>query len=152
MFITLYTRARRWSLPSIRWIQRTDSHPVASICFLILSRNILLDLLSDLYPSRFPAKTSLPYVLYAMPISFPLILFFDLSQISESKTFWALGYMPLFHNYMSASKAGPQRCLVYRSRRNIQEMEKVLEALPNHRRGKLLTVKGAGGGEGVFSS
>jgi len=41
-FITVFTRARHWSLSWARWIQSTPSHPIYQIFVLILSYHLRL--------------------------------------------------------------------------------------------------------------
>jgi hypothetical protein len=55
-FITMFTRARHWSLSWVRWIQSTSSHPV-SIYILIPSSHLRLGLQSCLFPSCLPTET-----------------------------------------------------------------------------------------------
>jgi hypothetical protein len=63
--------------------RQSDESSHSSSSILILSWNILLDLLSDLYPSRFPAKTSYEHlfspmraICHAHFIPFDIIIWF----------------------------------------------------------------------------
>jgi hypothetical protein len=63
-FITVFTRARHWSLFWTRWIQSTPSHPITLRYILILSFHLRLDLPCGHFPSGFPTK-----ILYAFLVS-----------------------------------------------------------------------------------
>jgi hypothetical protein len=51
-FITVFTRARHWSLSWVRWIQSTTSHTISPKSIIIWSSHPRLGLPSGLFPSR----------------------------------------------------------------------------------------------------
>jgi len=53
-FITVFTRARSWSLYWGRWINPATSHPVTLRSIPILSSHLRLSSLSGIFPSFFP--------------------------------------------------------------------------------------------------
>jgi hypothetical protein len=54
--ITVFTRARHFSLTWARWIQSTPSHPISLRSSLMLSSHLRLGLPSGLFPTGFPSK------------------------------------------------------------------------------------------------
>jgi hypothetical protein len=72
-FITVFTRARHWSLSWVRRIQWKHSKTISLRFILILSFHLHLGLPSGLFPSGFPSQifmhfSSLPRVLNAPPM------------------------------------------------------------------------------------
>jgi hypothetical protein len=55
-FITMFTRARHWSLSSVRSIHSIQPYPISVRPILILSTHQHLDLHSGLFPSDFHTK------------------------------------------------------------------------------------------------
>jgi hypothetical protein len=85
-FITALTNARHLSLSWASPIQSTHPHPTSRRSILILSSHLRLGRPSDLVPSGFPTKTlyttlPFPYALHAPPISFFLILIWQLTAL-----------------------------------------------------------------------
>jgi hypothetical protein len=72
-FITVFTRARQWSVSWVRSIQSTPSHPISSRSILILSSNLrigrLISLLLSDWLKFYKHFSSLPCMLYVQPIS-----------------------------------------------------------------------------------
>jgi hypothetical protein len=63
--LTVFTRARHWSLSWGRWIQSTPCHSISLRSILIPSYHLWLDLPSGLFPSGFPTK--ILYFLFSTP-------------------------------------------------------------------------------------
>jgi hypothetical protein len=62
-FITMFTRARNWSLSWARKLQSVPPHPISLRFILILSHNLRLGLTSGLFSSGFPTEN-----LYALNV------------------------------------------------------------------------------------
>jgi hypothetical protein len=56
-FITLFARARHWSLSWARWIQSISPYPISRKPISVLFSHLRQDLPSGLFPSSFPTKT-----------------------------------------------------------------------------------------------
>jgi hypothetical protein len=64
-FITVFTRARHWSLSWARWILSTSSRPLPLRSILILSYHLCLGLPSGVFPSDFPTNILYAFFIYA---------------------------------------------------------------------------------------
>jgi hypothetical protein len=71
MFLTMFTRARHWSLFWARWLQSTPSHTISLRSILILSSHLRLGLPSGLVPSCFPTKISRAFLTSPMRATCP---------------------------------------------------------------------------------
>jgi hypothetical protein len=70
-FITVFTRARHWSLSWARWIQSTHSHPTSLRSILILSPPLCLGLPRGLFPSGSPSRTLHVFHISPMRATYP---------------------------------------------------------------------------------
>jgi len=70
-FITVYTRACHWSIPTTRCIQSTSSNPASLRSVLILSYHLRLGLPSGLFPSGFTTKTLYAFLIFPIRATCP---------------------------------------------------------------------------------
>jgi len=72
-FITVFITTHHWSLPWAKCSQSTPSHPISVRSIIILSSHIRLNLLSGLFPSRFPTKNSVCIPQYSQQTTVPAL-------------------------------------------------------------------------------
>jgi len=71
-FLTVFTRARHWSLSWVTWIPSTTSYPIFRRSILILYSILCLHVTSSLFPSDF--RTKISYKFLVSPCTLHLIL------------------------------------------------------------------------------
>jgi hypothetical protein len=83
-FITVFTRARHWSLSCVRWIQSTFSHPISVRSNLKLPFNLCTRLPSNFFLSDLPTDIWDAFLLFRIRAACPdLLIYLDLIALTS---------------------------------------------------------------------
>jgi hypothetical protein len=110
-FITVFTRARHWTVSRDRWIQSTSSHPISLRSIQILSFHLLPGSSEWSLPLRFSNKNTvrISHISHACYMSCPYstTLFVILTIFCEVYKLWSSSLCSLLQSRAVSSHLGP---------------------------------------------